>query len=160
MVSVLLCLQYELIVSAANAAININTILATQFLQFTKASACDTDDYDDDGSNNCPDNTVDINGVNGYEASDGPNKFAEYTYMLLAINIAGTILFTQFLPKQKDECHEWRKKGEMMGQSRLMGYISVCFASCIIAYGILASIMLIDVKTSCIPAFGGDGCDD
>jgi hypothetical protein len=152
--------QYELIVSVANAALNINTILATQFLQFTNAAACNTDDADDDGSNNCPNDTVDINGVNGYLASGGPTKFANYTYMLLGINIASTLIFTMFLPKQKEECHEWRKKGEAMGQSRVVGYISVFMATSVIAYGILASIMLLNVNTSCIPAFGGDGCSN
>ena len=145
-------LQYELIISVANAALNINSILATQFLQFTDATACAAND---DAS--CT-NSVDIRSPTGFSNTDGPNRFANYTYMIIGINIAGTLIFTFFLPRSKEECHDWRKQGEMKGSSHIFGYASVVISSAIVIYGILCSGFLLSPETSCIPVFGGDGC--
>lgn len=143
---------YELIVSAANAGSTLNTIIATQFLQFTNAAACDTQP--------CPDNTVDLTDHDTYESSNGPRKFQNYTFLILAINLVGMLIFTPFLPKQKEQCHEWRIRGEKSGHSRMIGYASLILATATISYGILCSVMLVNDKTSCLKAFGGAGCSN
>lgn len=145
--------QYELVVSCGNAGITLNSIIATQLLQVTKAAACDSTD-----DSSCASNTVDISSVSNYLDSDGPTRFTKYTLLILAINVVGILFFTRFLPRQKEECHEWRKIGELRGQSSLVGWASLTIAIVVIAYGILASVMLLNTATSCIPAFGGTGC--
>jgi hypothetical protein len=139
------------VVSVANSALALNTIVGTQLMQVVGAAVCN----DPTG---CPSNTVDVTSIANFEASDGPAKFANYTYLVLGINVLGLILFTQFLPRQKEECNEWRIKGEMSGHNRLIGYASILVATVSITYGILASIMLVNEKTSCLQVFGGSGC--
>ena len=75
---------------------------------------------------------MDVSGVSNYQATDGPTKFANYTYLILAVNIAATLIFTRFLPSQKAECHEWRKQGEESGTSRYIGYASIFIAVTVI----------------------------
>ena len=115
---------YEIVVSVANAAGTLNTIVATQLLEAVDSAVCNNKDY-------CPPGTV---------------------------NLIGMVLFTKFLPKQKAQCHEWRKKGEDAGNSFLYGVASTAIAVLCITYGILCSIMLVNPKTACMKAFGGSGC--
>ena len=129
-----------------------NTIVGTQLLPIVNAAACSSD--------NCPSNTVDVNDADSYNNSDGPNKFQNYTFMILGINLVGMILFTPFLPKQKEECHEWRKRGEAAGYPKLVGYASFTLATCTILYGIIATVMLVNPNTACLQAIGGSGCNN
>jgi hypothetical protein len=139
-----------MVVSVANAALTLNTIVATQLLQVTNAAVCDSEP--------CPADSVDVTSVEAYISSGGPGKFERYTYLVLGINLIGLLIFTMFLPRQKEECHEWRIRGELAGNSRLVGYLSIALATASISYGILCSVMLVNVNTSCLKAFGGSGC--
>jgi hypothetical protein len=52
---------------------------------------------------------VDIyDGGAGFEQSNGKYLYATYTLVMLTISITATLIFTQFLPKDKDEAQEWK----------------------------------------------------
>lgn len=139
-----------MVVSVANAALTLNTIVATQFLQLTNAAVCNQQP--------CPSNSVDVTSAEAFNASDGPSKFSNYTYLVLGVNVAGLLIFTPFLPRQKEECHEWRIRGELSGNSTSVGYASVFLTTAVITYGILCSLLLINENTSCLQLIGGTGC--
>lgn len=143
-------ITYELIISAANSAGTLNLIVGTQLLNPFGANGCTTD--------SCPSDTVDCSDRSSYFSSDGPRKWSTYTYVVLGINLLSVIFFTQFLPSQKKQCHEWREEGINNGTQKLTGYLSVTLASVVILYGIVATLMLLDPSTSCLPIFGGSGC--
>ncbi len=123
--------QYELLISTANSAQTINTIVGTQLLQSMQASACVESNTN---STACGPNYVDVDGVSNYLATNGPTKFSNYTYLIIAINLAGTLVFTQFLPQQKEQCHEWRREGEKRGASVWVGVGSAVVAVSVIGY--------------------------
>lgn len=106
-----------------------NNIIATQLLSAVKAAACSNDD-----GAQCSDHQVDVAGSAAFNSSDGPRKFAEYTLLVLLINVLGTLLFTPFLPRQKDQCVEWRRRGEEAGDSARVGCASITIATVIIGY--------------------------
>lgn len=110
---------FELIVTVGNSAILFNGILSTQLLTPMKAVGCD-DDY-----GGCGSNTVVVTGKDSFNASDGPERFTNYTLLLTAISLTGCAIFTRFLPSSKDECQAWRVQGEQMGTSELRGRISL-----------------------------------
>jgi hypothetical protein len=112
----------EFILTAANAAMTVNGIISTQLLTPMDAVGCDDD------SGNCPSNTVVVTDQTSYNNSDGPNRFTNYTLVLVAIAIAGALIFTPFLPASKEECYEWKKKGEEVGTSKTRGYINLVIA--------------------------------
>ncbi|CAM9659315.1 unnamed protein product [Ectocarpus fasciculatus] len=142
---------YELMVSVGNASLTVAGILGTQLLWPVNANGCEEDD--------CPSNSVDVTSEEAFEASDGPARFTHYQVLLMGISIVANIIFTQFLPTQKDQCEEWKKKGEEMGQSTLRGYVTLTMCVVVVSYGILASVLLLDTDTSCLKVFGGAGCD-
>jgi hypothetical protein len=52
---------------------------------------------------------VDIyDGSAGFDQSSGPKLYATYTIVVIIISIAATLVFTQFLPKDKDQAQEWK----------------------------------------------------
>lgn len=173
---------YELIVTVGNAALTLNGIIATQLLTPMKAVGCDDD------TGNCSPNTVDVTGKSGFDSTDGPNRFTNYTLVLTAISLTACYLFTRFLPASKEECHLWRLKGEEQGDSVIRGRLAFGMAVlivgvsvldfpiflpydrscanflflrvllCVVQYGVIAAILLLDVDTACQPAIGGSGC--
>ena len=144
--------QYELVVSVANAAGTVNTIVATQLLQYIRASICNHD--------NCPTDTINTTSIQAYISSNGPYKFTKYTFIIFLLNLTGLCIFTQYLPKQKDECHTWRRLGDKSGEytRKLTGYISVIIAVVSITYGLTFSILLMIPSLSCMRILGGPGC--
>lgn len=150
---------YELIISVANAASSMSTILATQLLTPMEATSCDSNFVDDDVG--CESHQVNLYDYDSFKDSNGPTKFTNYQLVILAINIVGMLLFTQFLPRQKDECAKWKLLGEsdeFWLKSANIGRISFVIATCIISYQILSLIMFLNPQTACLPAFGGSGC--
>jgi len=143
---------YELVISTGNAAGTVSGIISTQLLTPFNAIGCSVPP--------CPSNTVAIYPSpddQAYFDSKGPQRFAEYTYTVLTINIVACLIFTRFLPVQKYMCAEWKKQGEESGFNRPSGYASLVIAIVIIFYGILATFMIMDPNTSCLRAFGGTG---
>jgi hypothetical protein len=76
----------------------------------------------------------------------------------VGISLVANFTFTQFLPQQKEQCAEWKRKGEVAGKSKLRANIFMVAVVVIVSYGILASILLLDTNTSCLKLFGGAGC--
>ena len=109
---------YELIITVANAAGTVNGIIATQLLTPLNSVACS------DANDNCPSNTVDVNDGEHFEATDGPNRFTIYCVTLISISVACCLMFTQFLPRSKEQCYEWKMLGEKAGASTTRGYIA------------------------------------
>ena len=136
-------MTFELIVSGHNSAQTISSIIATQLLSSTNAMK------------------VSDESLQSFQQSGGPKSFTDYTWIIFAINIIGTFAFTSFLPKQKDQCQEWRLQGEMsraFPSNRVSGYLSIAISSFVLIYGVLGAIVLLDPKLSCLSAFGGSGC--
>ena len=79
-------------------------------------------------------------------------------FSIVGIALFANFSFTQFLPNQKEQCAEWKRKGEVIGKSELRAYIFTGVVLAIVSYGILASILLLDSETSCLKVFGGTGC--
>ena len=144
---------YELLISVGNSALTVGSLLSTQMLMGTKATGCQNEDPDTCGSN-----TVALASVQSYEDSDGPSRFANYTFLIIGIQILGTLVFTPFLPRSKEECHEWRELGIKAGSSATRGKVVIAGATFIITYGITAAILLLNDSTSCEQAVGGTGC--
>lgn len=141
---------YELIVTVGNAAITANGVVSTQLLYPMKAVAC-TD-------SNCASDTVDVNSVDSYNDSDGPARFTNYTLLLTGISCVASLIFTRFLPASKEECQEWKQKGEEMGQSTTRAKIALFLTVCTVSYGLTAAILLLNTSTSCLSFIGGSGC--
>eukprot|EP01041_Mallomonas_annulata_P002110 gene2110-4125_t len=141
---------YELVISVANAAITLAGVISTQLLHPVHANGCTAEP--------CGSDTVNLKSVEQYEATDGPRRFSYYTVLLIGVSIGATLLFAQFLPRSKEQCHEWRAIGEHTGNRFIRGILGLCLALAIVLYGILASVLLLDSKTSCLPEIGGSGC--
>lgn len=124
---------YELIVTVGNAALTLNGIIATQLLTPMKAVGCDDD------TGNCSPNTVDVTGKSGFDSTDGPNRFTNYTLVLTAISLTACYLFTRFLPASKEECHLWRLKGEEQGDSAIRGRLAFGMAVLIVGVSVIVS---------------------
>jgi len=136
-------MTYELIVSGHNSAQTISNIIATQLLSSTSTM------------------NVNVENLQSFQQSGGPKSYADYTWIIFAINIIGTFAFTSFLPKQKDQCQEWKVQGEMstaFPSNKTSGFLSIAIAFCVLIYGLLGAIFLLDPQLSCIKAFGGSGC--
>lgn len=117
---------YEFIITCANAATTINGIISTQLLSPFNSVGCD-----DDGGY-CPSNTVDVTDKEAFNASNGPQRFTYYTLVLTAISLGSCFVFTRFLPASKEECHEWKQRGDLLGQSATRGRISMTLAILVI----------------------------
>lgn len=143
---------YELITTVGNAALTLNGIVSTQLLTPLKAVGCD-DDYGD-----CPSNTVTVTSPSSFRATDGPDRFTNYTLVLTAVSLTVCVIFTRFLPASKEECHIWKLEGEASGKSLLRGRVAMVMAFVIVGYGLIAAVLLLDVNTACQPAIGGSGC--
>ena len=97
-----------------------------------------------------------------YLSTGGPSAYTKYSLIIFVINIAGTMMFTQFLPLSVKECHEWKERGEshkstLFTKTRT-GYLSIFIAVFLFIYGIVLSVLILDPKQSCKIAFGGTGC--
>jgi len=144
---------YELVVSVGNSALMVAGVLSTQLLIAVGAVGCEEENPDD-----CPSNTVSLQSKQAYEDTNGPRKFSDYTFLIIGIQIIGAILFVPFLPASKKECTEWKRLGEEVGDSDKRAWFSLIMAVVVIFYGILATILLLDEKTSCMEWIGGEGC--
>jgi hypothetical protein len=113
---------FELIVTVGNAAQTLNGILSTQLLTPMDSVGCD----DDNG--NCPSNTVVVTDKDSFDHSNGPERFTNYTLLLTGIAIVASLCAVPFLPSSKEECHEWKMKGEALGTSKARGYLSLGIA--------------------------------
>ena len=123
----------------------VSGILSTQLLDAVNANGCDNDDPD-----TCSSDTVALDSSSSYVDSAGPRRFSNYTFLITGIQILGAILFIPFLPNSKDECKEWKRKGEEMGGSDTRAWICLIGALIIITYGIIATSLLLDPSTSCM----------
>ena len=59
-------------------------------------------------TSSCPNNQVDITSVTGFDHTDGPIRFTQYTLVLTTISIVCCFIFTPFLPRDKEQCQEWK----------------------------------------------------
>lgn len=116
---------YELLVTVGNSALLVNGIVATQLLTAFKGVSCDTD-TNTDGS------CVNTSSVTDYEDTDGPWRFTKYTLVLNAISVVFVCLFVWFLPRTKEECHEWKEYGEKLGTSSTRGWITLVMVTIVI----------------------------
>lgn len=153
---------YELIVSAGNSASTISSIIATQLLSAVHSTTCNSP------SGRCPDHEVNTLTKDFFFATDGPDKFMAYTFMIFGINLVGMFCFTRFLPIQKAQCQEWKEAGNTFVDSpnpivawftpRRVGYCSAIVASVTILYQVISAFVLLNPDTACLAAFGGGGC--
>ena len=116
---------YELVITVANAGGLVNGIVSTQLLYPFNAVGCD----DDTGNCNSS-NSVIVTSQSSFNASDGPARFTYYCLLLSGITLVATLLFTPFLPRSKEECHEWKEYGERVGASTRRGKIAL--AACVL----------------------------
>lgn len=164
---------YELIISTANSAGMVNGVLSTQLLAPLHANVCQ------DESGTCTQGaSVDIYSKDTYFATNGPRQFLIYTIVIYIINIAGTFIFTPFLPRQKDQCAEWRDQDYeklpprtgwfawyhgfndwYVSNRTRVAWTSLTIAVFVISYQITTTIALLNPNWSCLPAFGGSGCE-
>jgi len=146
---------YELVVTVGNAASAISSIFATQLLSPFRVVGCTSSD--DDSTDNCGSNSVNLHSVTSYEASNGPQRFTIYSCTLISITIVCTIIFVPFLPRDKLECHEWRN----LGNNRPWGprpYVTLALCIVVVMYGFAAAVLLLVPATSCSAIVGGEGC--
>jgi hypothetical protein len=163
---------YELIISTANSAGMVNGILSTQLLTPLHATVCQ------DESGTCTQGaSVDLYSRTTYYDTDGPKKFLIYSLVIYAINLVGIFIFTPFLPRQKDQCAEWRDQdyANLPVRTGLLAYYhgfndwyvsnrirvawtSLAIATVVISYQVTATVALLSPSWSCLPAFGGGGC--
>lgn len=169
---------YELIISCANSAGSIGAIIATQLLSPMHANTCSNP------SGDCPHGEVNLSSADAYFRTDGPDRFMAYALLIFVINLAGIFTFTRFLPRQKDQCAEWKAHGELSADaaakgaqsgvtlwnacSRLndvfvsnrtrVGYTAIAVSSFIILYEVVTAVALLNHNWSCNVAFGGPGC--
>lgn len=115
---------YEFVITCANAASTINGIISTQLLTPMKAVGCSNDD----DTAICASDTVDIDDKDSFRSSNGPQRFTYYTLVLTAISLFSCYVFTRFLPQSKEECHEWKMKGDKLGASEMRGRITLGMA--------------------------------
>ena len=111
---------YELVITVGNAGQAVRGIISTQLLYPFNAVGCD----DDTGNCNSS-NSVIVTSQSSFNASDGPARFTYYCLLLFGITLVATLLFTPFLPRSKEECHEWKEYGERVGASTRRGKIAL-----------------------------------
>ena len=134
-------------------------------------------------SGKCPNDEVNMISVKAYRQTNGPSKFTAYSLFIFGINLFGILVFTQFLPRQKDQCREWRDEvydekaqsepirsiadlpklltrlNALYVRNRVrVGQTSLAIATTIIMYDVASAIALLNPNWSCSPAFGGSGC--
>jgi len=141
---------YELVVSVANAAITLSGVISTQLLYPVGANGCTVQP--------CRSNTVDLTSTDSYLSTQGPWRFTCYTLLLIITSISATLLFVKFLPRTKEQCHEWKEIGDFSGNRTIRGAIGLLLSSAVVFYGIIASVLLLDKHTACLPEIGGSGC--
>lgn len=78
-----------------------------------------------------------------FNASNGPDRFTYYTLLLTAISITGCLIFTQFLPASKQECQDWKNKGEKFGTSERFAWTSFIIVLVIVGVGTLFIILCV-----------------
>jgi hypothetical protein len=114
---------YELLVTVGNSALLVNGIVGTQLLSAFKGQACENDDAD------CGSNTINTSSRQAFDDSHGPERFRDYTLVLCTVSVVAVTAFVGFLPKSKEECHEWKAEGERLGRSELRGYITLAMVT-------------------------------
>ena len=112
---------YELLVTVGNSAILVNGIIATQMLTAFNGVACGSDD----DAATCGSDTVDTRSREDFNNSNGPERFTQYTLVLNAISVGAVLAFVRFLPRNKEECHEWKAEGDRLGTSQLRGWATL-----------------------------------
>jgi len=142
---------FELLVTVGNAALLVNGVISTQLLTPLNAVSCD-----DDGG--CGSNTVSTTSQQSFNDSDGPWRYTQYTLILNSISVATCFIFTPFLPKSKEQCHEWKLIGEQAGESNTRARIGLALCIVTILYGVVAAVLLLNTSTACLPEVGGAGC--
>lgn len=147
---------YELIVTVGNAASAMSGVIATQLLAPFRVVGCVSSD-DDTSSSQCGADTVNLHSPAAFQNSNGPQRYTIYCIALIAITITCTFIFTPFLPENKAECCEWRRFGEQH-PSRYRPYLTGFLCVVVVLYGFVATILLLNPSTSCLPAIGGEGC--
>ena len=163
---------YELIISTANSAGMINGILSTQLLTPLHANVCSA------ASGVCPSGAgVNLYSKYTYFSTDGPSKFTRYALLVFFINVVGIVIFTPFLPRQKDQCAVWRDQDYknmpprtgifawygafndwFVGDRLRVAYASLAISVVVIFYQMSSTIAFLNPSFSCSPIFGGAGC--
>jgi hypothetical protein len=84
---------------------------------------------DDDSPDGCGHSVVDTTSKESFEDSGGPARFTYYTLTLNAIAVVFVCAFVTFLPKSKEQCHEWKEQGERLGTSEMRGRITLAIVA-------------------------------
>lgn len=114
---------FELLVTVGNAALLVNGVISTQMLTPLNAVSCDED-------GGCGSHTVSTTSQQSFNDSDGPWRYTQYTLILNSISVAACFIFTPFLPKSKEQCHEWKLIGDQQGNSIIRARIGL--AMCVV----------------------------
>jgi hypothetical protein len=85
----------------------------------------------------CPSDTVDLT---SFDASGGPGRYRDYTLAVTGISVVSTLVFTPFLPRQKEQCREWGAEGEARGGSCLRGALVAAAALAVVGYSLLGAV--------------------
>jgi len=146
---------YELVVTVGNAACALSGIFATQLLGPMSVVGCTASD--DDAGEGCAANSVNLHSATSFENSGGPVRFTKYCLVLCGVAVAAAFFFTPFLPRDKEQCHEWKRLGEQR-PSAIRPYVTFFLAATVVLYGLVASVLLLNSSTSCLEIVGGEGC--
>jgi hypothetical protein len=111
---------FELIISVGNAALLMNSVIATQLLTPLKSTACN-----DENQQNCSNDSVNVSSPQAFNATNGPFKYTVYMITLMSISIIACLVFTPFLPRSVEDCHALKERGEKLGQSSKRGYFAL-----------------------------------
>ena len=130
--------SYELLVTCGNSAGFVNGIVSTQLLTPTNTVSCSNDD-------GCGADTVCTTDEQCFRDSDGPWRYTQYCLIISGIGIGACILFTPFLPKSKEQCHEWRELGEKAGESVTRAKVALFMVVVVIS---------VSMRTLLLPYFG------
>ena len=143
---------YELVITVGNAASTLSSIIATQLLTPLNVVGCE------ETANSCSSHEVSINSPQDFDRTNGPIRYTRYCLILIFISITCCCIFVQFLPKSKQQCHEWKELGERIGVSKKIGYFSLVISIITVLYGFIVAILLLNPSTSCLAIVGGRGC--
>ena len=80
---------------------------------------------------------VDVTSPEAFDNSNGPQRFTDYTLVLTGISIGCCLVFTQFLPTCKAQCHEWQAIGDKKGNSAIRGIVTLTMCLVTVLVGAL-----------------------
>jgi hypothetical protein len=99
-----------------------------------------------------------VSSRDGYFATDGPNRYTKYSLVVFGLSAVNASIWVWFLPRNIEQCKEWKAEGERKGASFGIGVASLVLSCSMVLYGFIVAFLLLDPATSCMKIVGGDGC--